>query len=333
MDVIGTNHHPLEALSKACDWTVGRLWSIHPSMRIAIRSFLQYLAVECGLSRHTVKAYGRDLARFVTYLEESHESCAGALEPGTVEADHVRTFLWLERRRGLKSASIARALAAVKGLFKFLVAEGALQRSVVSEVDGPRKETRIPEVLSIEEMARFLEEPFPQGPLGLRDRAALELLYATGARASEVVALDAVSVRLDLGFLRVIGKGRKERIVPLGKRAREASDQYLHAGRPRLCGKSRPHEPALLLSIRGRRLSRNTLWRIVKARCLAIGIQKKTSPHTFRHSFATHLLRNGAGLRSVQEMLGHASVATTEIYTHIDRSQLIALHHRCHPRP
>ncbi len=298
-------------------------------MRRAIDDFLRYLTVECGLAANTVAAYGRDLERFRRFCE-----IARIVDPARADADDVRSFLWTEERRGLDARSIARALAAIKGFFRFLVAEGAVPRTTILALESPRVWRRVPEFLSPAEVARLLDAggAAASGPIELRDRAILETLYATGARVSEVAALDAASLRLDLGHVRVFGKGRKERLVPLGRSAAAAIERYLASGRPHLRGRAGTQEPALFLSRRGRRLGREQIWRIVVARCRAAGIRKRVSPHTLRHSFATHLLANGADLRVVQEMLGHASVATTQMYTHVETDRLRAIHERYHPR-
>jgi integrase/recombinase XerD len=293
----------------------------------AIAEYLRALAVEHGLADNTLAAYRRDLGRFAAFLETVKVE-----RPERVDPDEVRSFLWAEERRGLGKSSLARALVAVKGLFRFLAAEGRIEKDRVAVVDAPALWKTTPAFLSVEEVTRLLDEPFAPGPLGLRDRAVLEALYASGARVSEVCGLDAAAARLDLGFLRVLGKGRKERLVPLGGRAREAIERYLADGRSALKGRGGSQAPQLFLSRRGKRLSRVTVWRIVTARVRALGIEKRVSPHTLRHSFATHLLERGADLRAVQEMLGHASVATTQIYTHVDGSRLGAIHRRFHPR-
>ena len=221
----------------------------------------------------------------------------------------------------------------MKGLFRFLAAEGRIVKDRIAIDDGPKLWKTKPEFLNQDQATRLLEAPWAAGPLGLRDRAVLETLYASGARVSECCGLEAAGTRLDLGFLRVFGKGRKERLVPLGGRAREAIERYLADGRPALKGKAGAQDAELFLSRRGRRLSRVTVWRIDVARVLEIGIEKQVSPHTMRHSFATHLLERGAELRAVQEMLGHASVVTTQIYTHVDGTRLGAIHRKFHPRP
>jgi integrase/recombinase XerD len=296
-------------------------------MRSAIRDFLDYLAVECGLAENTLRAYRRDLARFARHCAESR--IAG---PERVEADDVRAFLWSEARRGLDERSLARALVPIRGLFRWLAGERRISKDLVAIVEAPRAWRRIPEFLSPAEVSRLLDAEYGPGPLDLRDRAVLEALYATGARVSEVCGLDAASARLDLGYLRVFGKGRKERLVPIGRQAVAAIGRYLEAARPSLRGGGGRQDGALFLSKRGRRLGREQVWRIVKSRCRAAGIAKHVSPHTLRHSFATHLLGNGADLRAVQEMLGHASVATTQIYTHVEAARLRAIHGRFHPR-
>jgi integrase/recombinase XerD len=296
--------------------------------RDAIEDFLRYLADECGLADNTIRAYRRDLRRFAASCE-----AAQVAGPEAVEADDARAFLWAEERRGLDARSLARALAAIKGLFRYLAAERVVPKSRVAVVEPPRQWKRMPEFLSPAEVTRILDsEANAAAPLALRDRAIVEVLYATGARVSEACGLDSGGVRLDLGYVRLFGKGRKERLVPLGKKAQAAIARYLEAGRPLLRGRAGRQEDALFLSRRGRRLGREQVWRIVTGLCRAHGIQKHLSPHTLRHSFATHLLQNGADLRVVQEMLGHASVATTQIYTHVDEQRLRAIHAQFHPR-
>ncbi|MHC4391663.1 MAG: site-specific tyrosine recombinase [Planctomycetota bacterium] len=301
-------------------------------MRSALEQYEIYLSAECGLSRHTIAAYRRDVGRLIAYLEREVGKSIPAARPGAVEPDHVRAFLWLEERRGLASRSLARALVAIKGLFRFLVGEGQLERSLMETIEAPRVPKTLPHPLTEAEIGRLLDAPFPDTPLGHRDRAVLELLYATGARVSEVCDINTASIDLEVGYLRVKGKGRKERIVPLGRRARLAVRAYLEGARDHLVRNGAKEEPALLLSTHSRRLSRHSAWRLVKARCRALGLPASTSPHSLRHSFATHLLANGAGIRSVQEMLGHATIATTQVYTKVDRSHLRKVHAKFHPR-
>jgi integrase/recombinase XerD len=296
-------------------------------MRADIAAFLGFLSLECGLAANTIRAYGRDLERFRRFCESARID-----DPARADADDVRAFLWTEENRGLDPRSRARALAAVKGFFRFLAAEGRIGKTTIPALESPKLWRRVPQFLAPEEVARLLEEPLAPGPLDLRDHAILEFLYATGARVSEAAGLDLAAVRFDLGYVRLFGKGGKERLVPLGRKAAAAIERYVSASRPRLCAARRAQEGALFLSRRGRRLGREQIWRIVVARCRAAGIRKKVSPHTLRHSFATHLLANGADLRIVQEMLGHASIATTQIYTHVETDRLRSIHARFHPR-
>jgi len=296
-------------------------------VRDAAKEYLRYLSAESGVAANTLLAYRRDLARFAAFLDTARVDGVERVDP-----DDVRTFVWAEERRGLAKPSIARALIAVKGLWKFLASEGILKEDRIAIVESPKLWKRKPEFLGVDETTRLLEEAWEPGPLALRDRAILETLYATGARVSECCGLEAAGARLDLGVLRVLGKGSKERMVPLGARAQEAIARYLADGRPALKGKLGAQGPELFLSRRGKKLSRVTVWRIVVARVTALGIAKNVSPHTLRHSFATHLVERGADLRAVQEMLGHASVVTTQIYTHVDGTRLGAIHKKFHPR-
>lgn len=290
-----------------------------------IAAFLDYLVVEAGLSANTVKAYAGDLRAFAVWL-----AAQGVPGPEAVGADQVIEYLLHLKEKGLATATIARALAAVRMFFRFLWSEGLTTRDTTALIDTPRLARRLPEVLGPQEVARLLEAPPLDDALGLRDRAALELLYATGARASEVCGLTCDAVHLDYGFVRCLGKGGKERIVPLGRAAVSAVECYLAHGRP-LLAKGRD-SPYLLLSRTGRRLHRANLWTIVRRHAQRAGIAARVHPHVLRHSFATHMIEHGAELRAVQEMLGHVSIATTQIYTHTDPRRLKAIHRRFHPR-
>jgi integrase/recombinase XerD len=243
---------------------------------------------------------------------------------------HVTRFLRDEAQAGRSPASTARYLAAVKSFLKFLVSERMIATSAAESVESPSLWQRLPVVMSPGEVEAFLEAPKGESAMGLRDRAILEVLYATGARATEVVTLTPEGVNLEIGYARVFGKGRKERIVPLGRPACRAVRTYLERARPRLtrkrdCGR-------LFVSRTGGPLGRERLWVMVRRYAREAGIDKAVSPHTLRHSFATHLLQGGADLRAVQEMLGHANVRTTEVYTHLDASRLKSVHARFHPR-
>jgi len=270
-------------------------------------------------------AYRRDLAKFAAFLAGED-----ATRPERIRPRHVTSFLREEVERGRSGASTARYLSAVRSFLKFLVDEGRIPSSAAETVESPALWRRLPVVLSSGEVERLLTSPPGDTPLGLRDRALLEVLYATGARASEAVGLSPEGVDLQTGYARVFGKGRKERIVPLGRAAIAAVRAYLENGRPRLviaqdCGR-------LFVTRTGRPLGRERVWRIVRDCARAAGIAKAVHPHTLRHSFATHLLQGGADLRAIQEMLGHANVKTTELYTHLDASRLRSVHSKFHPR-
>jgi integrase/recombinase XerD len=301
-------------------------------MEELLQSFLDYLALECGLSKNTLMAYKNDLKKFSAFMETW-----GLRHPQDVQAEHLNTFMSSEKERGINVNSICRNLVAIKQFYKFLTLEGKYQENSLAAVDSPRLWKRLPGVLHWKEVERLLGLTPPPGPLGLRNKALLEALYATGARASEMATLRLKDVDLDCGYLRCRGKGNKERMVPLGSQARNCLKRYLTEARPRLAGShTHPQRPVdwdgpLFLSRLGQPLRREDVWRIVKAHARRVGI-KAISPHTLRHSFATHLLQRGADLRSVQEMLGHASIATTQVYTHIDRQHLKTIHKQFHPR-
>jgi len=293
--------------------------------REAIEAFLDYLTVECGLARNTILAYGRDLKRFADFLQGS-----GLAQPGQITTTHLLNYLMSLRDTGLSVNSTARNLVAVRMLYRFLFNEGEVKENVTSVVETPKLWLRLPDVLSVEEVSRLLEAPNTHTGLGIRDRAILEAFYACGARVSEIAALTLDTVNLDMRLVRCFGKGSKERIVPLGRQAVTWMARYLEEARPTLARSS--EEPQFFLNCRGRGLSRVGLWGIVKQHVQEAGIRKTVSPHTLRHSFATHLLENGADLRSVQELLGHANIATTQIYTHVDRERLKSVHRQFHPR-
>lgn len=289
-----------------------------------VQLFLDYLVVECGLSQNTIAAYRRDLAHFHEYLKSRGKSNVAALKPHDIVG-----FLAFEKTRGLSANSISRALAAVRVFFRFLSVEGKVPSNVASTLDSPHLWRRLPDVLDIADVERLLGAPDAAKPLGVRDRAILEAMYATGARVSETADLRMDGLNLESGYVRCFGKGSKERVVPIGARACECLERYIREERPRL---AKSASPILFLSKSGRRLGRENIWALVRKYALAAGIAKHLSPHTLRHSFATHLLNGGADLRSVQEMLGHANIATTQIYTHVDKDRLKAVHKKFHPR-
>jgi integrase/recombinase XerD len=287
--------------------------------------YLTYLRSEIGLAKNSIDAYRRDLGRFSRHL-----AGRGVDSPSRLTADDVLAFLMAERARGLAPASVARALVSVRCLLRYCLAEGEIDPRIIDNLDTPRIWEYLPGFLSPPDVTALMTAPSSRTPLGIRDRALLEVLYATGARASETVGLTRDALDLSVGYARLIGKGDKERLVPLGRKARKAVTRYLDAGRPKLVGST--GTPALFLTRLGAPLRREDLWRIVRRHSLAAGIRGKVSPHTLRHSFATHLLAGGADIRSVQEMLGHASVKTTQIYTHVESDRLRRIHREFHPR-
>ncbi len=287
--------------------------------------FLHYCAAECGLSANTLDAYGRDVTDFLRFVKARSASDLAALT-GARLVEYVDAC----RRRGLAPGTVWRRLVSLRMFYRFLLVEDYVQTDPVEAFQTPHLWKRMPEVLSVEDVEALLAAPDGSTPLGLRDQAALEMLYATGARASELCGMDVGAVNLEYGFVRCYGKRMKERLVPVGRKAREVLRDYQERGRPRLLKKR--DEPALFLTRTGRRLTRTALWERVRKHARAAGIRGNVHPHTLRHSFATHLLAGGADLRSVQMMLGHADVSTTEIYTHVDRSGLKAMHARFHPR-
>jgi len=291
-----------------------------------VEPFVNYLSLERGLSANTVTAYRRDLLAFTEHLARRRLTDVGAVQ----RAD-VMQYLMQLKGQGLKPTSLARKLVAIKVWFRFLANERLVPQDPTSVLETPRTWKTLPDVLSVEEVSRLLAQPNPRQPRGIRDRAILELLYATGMRVSELAHLTVQDVHLDLGFLRCIGKGSRERIVPVGKTASKAVRTYLERVRPALA-RGRP-APTVFLNRGGTRLSRQTIWRLLRRYAADARLSKRVTPHTLRHSFATHLLERGADLRVVQELLGHVSIVTTQIYTHVDRGRLKKIHQQFHPRP
>lgn len=291
-----------------------------PALADAIDAFLVELRVERGLSPLTIAAYRRDLAQF-----SDHAGRRWRNDPAPLEA-----FVEALQRGGARGTTQARKSAAVRSFYAFALREGIATRDVPALVDAPRPGSYLPDVLSPDDVGRILDAPPPDDPAGIRDRAILELLYACGLRVSELVGLD--TDRLDLPNLavRVIGKGNKERRVPMGEEARERLHRYLSGPRREWTAK-RP-TPAVFVSTRGRRMPRETIWRLVRGWADTAGVAHRVTPHTFRHSFATHLLEGGADLRVVQALLGHASISTTQLYTHLTGERVREVYARAHPR-
>lgn len=286
--------------------------------------FVSHLKVERGLSGNTIEGYSRDLLSFMEFLAE------GSLGVENATREDVSAYMGRLGQR-LSPRSRARKLSAIRMFYRFLVSEGVIEKSPARLVEAPRIPGRLPEILSLKEVDLLLSQPDPTYPAGLRDRAMLELLYATGLRVSELMGLRLQGVNLEAGFVRVIGKGDKERVVPIGERARKAVGEYLESGRPSLLGKGVSSN--LFLNARGNRLSRQGFWKIIKRYGNTAGIKRPITPHGLRHAFASHLLENGADLRALQIMLGHADISTTQIYTHVTMERLKKVHEKHHPRP
>jgi integrase/recombinase XerD len=299
--------------------------SAQAARKFLLEPFNDFLVLEQGASPRTHDAYGRDLARFATYAM-TH----GAVTPTDVTARMLREYMYHLKDLGLAPASIRRNVSALRTYFKFLLGEGHVARDPSERLESPKRWRTLPEVLSVAEIDRLLASPTLDDPLVFRDRALLELAYGAGLRVSEWISVGVRDVMFDEGLVRVFGKGSKERLVPIGRRAVGALASYVRELRPRLeKGEGRG---ALFLNARGQPLTRMGAWKILQKYVTRAGIEKHVSPHTLRHSFATHLLEGGADLRAVQEMLGHADISTTQIYTHVDREYLRTVHRQYHPR-
>jgi len=294
----------------------------------AVRAFLDYLQAECGLAANTRSAYRRDLMQFLSFLNDSACRELRGIEPGGIES-----FLRSQKQSGKAVTSICRALAAIRMFCRFCVLERIIDVDPSAAIEPPRKWSNLPETLSDARVRVLLDAPDPlQDGQALRDRALLWMLYATGMRAAEAVTLKRRDVLGELGVIRVIGKGGKERIVPVAQSAIERVKEYLAAGAAAQPGRASGADEPLFLSRTGKQLAREDVFRIVRKYVRRAGLREHVSPHTLRHCFATELLSGGADLRSVQEMLGHADIATTQIYTHVDASRLKSIHQKFHPR-
>jgi len=291
-----------------------------------LEGFRDYLALEAGSSPNTVESYGRDLGRLVAFATSRRVG-----RPADLTARHIRDFVYQLKDLGLAPSSIRRQISAIRTYFRFLIAEGYVTRDPSDRIELPKTWRRLPDVLSQAEVDALLAAPAVEEPLAWRDRSLLEIAYGTGARVSEIVGLGLGDVWHDEALIRVFGKGAKERLVPIGRRALGAVALYVRETRP---GLDRGNaEGRLFLNARGTPLSRVGAWGIIKRCAQRAGIEKRVTPHTLRHTFATHLLEGGADLRAVQEMLGHADLSTTQIYTHVDRDYLRRVHQAYHPRP
>ncbi len=295
-------------------------------MKKLVEEFLNYLTVERGLSNNTIRAYQRDLNKYIDFL-----SRRGMRSFEGVKRTDITEFSLAQKDRGLSANSISRNLVAIKVFHRFLVGEGYIKEDITSVLTSPKLWKKLPVVLDIDEIDNLLSQPPVGGWMGIRDRAILEILYGTGARVSEISNLKVSDMNLEVGFIRCMGKGGKERIIPLGRKANKAIRKYLDKVRPELVKGN--NQPVVFLNKFGNKMSRQTFWKLIKKYSGCAHIKKDVTPHTLRHSFATHLLERGADLRAIQEMLGHADIATTQLYTYVDKNRLKSIHHKYHPRP
>ena len=295
-------------------------------MKEFVEDFLNYLSVERGLATNTIHAYRRDLKKYTKYIAKKNFE-----NPDQVKREHIAGFMQSEKQGGMSATSISRRLAAIKMFHRFLVRERLSKEDPTGLIETPKLWKRVPDVLSQAEVEAMITAASGRRWQNVRDQAIVELLYASGMRVSELVDLKVEGVNLEVGYIRCIGKGRKERIVPIGKRAQTAIKRYLDTVRPKLIKKN--FTPNLFLSRLAKRLSRQSVWKIIQFYADKAKIKKTVKVHTLRHSFATHLLERGADLRSVQEMLGHSDISTTQIYTHVDKERLRTIHKQFHPRP
>lgn len=294
-------------------------------MERILKDFIYYLSVERGLADNTLDSYQRDLIKYLQFLKKH-----GIKDYHEISRAYISQFLLEQKEKGLAPSTLTRNLASIRSFYNFLLREQIIQENPAAELESPRTEKKLPRVLSFKDMERLLEQPKTGEVIGLRDKAMLELLYATGIRVSELVSLSLNNVNIKMGFLRCDGKGNKERMIPLGSVAIKCLQDYLQYGRNKLI--KQKDEKALFINQHGKRLTRQGFWKILKKYALKAGISTEITPHTLRHSFATHLLENGADLRSVQEMLGHADISTTQIYTQITRRKIKEIYDQTHPR-
>lgn len=296
-------------------------------MEDRIKEFMHYLIGEKGLAQNTILAYERDLKSYLHYLVnvETIRSL------NDVQRIHIVQFLGFLKEQGKSSKTIARHIASIRAFHQFLLREKTTDQDPSNLIDPPKLERTVPKVLSVKEVELLLDAPELDDHFGKRDKAMLELLYATGIRVSELIALDIDHVHLTMGFVRCTGTGNKERIIPIGRTATMAIMQYIEEARPFFAAKKHPDD-ALFLNHHGKRLTRQGFWKILKRLAKEAGIDKEMTPHTLRHSFATHLLENGADLKAVQEMLGHADISTTQIYMNVTKTRLKDVYSKFHPR-
>lgn len=290
-----------------------------------LMDYLHYLKVERGLSENTINSYGIDLKLFLEYLRENEIPSFKQ-----VNKEVIVNYMQSEKNNNKANSSILRSVSSLRKFFQYLAQEKIIEKDPMLLIDTPKKKQHLPQVLTKEEVEKLLRSPNTGQVLGLRDRAMLELMYATGLRISEIINLKLEDLHLTMGTLQTLGKGHKERIIPVGDEAIKWVNRYLEEARPKLLKQKRSNY--LFLNFHGNNLTRQGVWKNLKAEVRKAGIQKNITPHTLRHSFATHILENGADLRIVQELLGHADISTTQIYTHLSNKQLADIYNRAHPR-
>ncbi len=295
-------------------------------MKELLEEFLNFLSVEKGLSKNTLGSYKNDLTKYLAYLKKNN---LDSIEK--IRRQDITNFLLSLKDKGLLAVSISRNLVAIKGFHRFLLRDGFIKEDITGVIEAPKLWKKLPGTLSIDEVSKLLKVPNVRDLQGIRDRAVLELLYATGMRVSELVGLKISDLNFDIGFIRCTGKGQKERIVPVGKFAIESVKKYLDSVRPVFLKKR--ENDKLFVTRHGKSISRQTIWKLIRLYSRKASIKKPLSPHTLRHSFASHMLARGADLRIIQEMLGHSNISTTQIYTHIDKGRLKTIHQKFHPRP
>ena len=295
-------------------------------MNELIEQFLSYISVERGMANNTLSSYKRDLYRFADFLKSKKIDSIDK-----VSRQMINSFMMAEKERGLASNSVSRGLACIKSFFKFLLKESIIKDDAANIIESPKLWKKLPSTLNIGEVEALLDAPNVRDPMEARDKACLELMYATGMRVSELVNLKMDDINMGVGFAKCFGKGSKERIVPFGRKAKESLVRYLEIARLQFLKKNISN--FLFLTRLGKPMSRQTFWKIIKRYAKLAKIKKKVTPHSLRHSFATHILERGADLRIVQEMLGHADISTTQIYTHVSKDRLKSIHQKFHPRP
>src|SRR3989338_3066631 len=295
-------------------------------MNELIEQFLSYISVERGMADNTLSSYKRDLRKFSDFLKSKKTETIDK-----VQRQMINSFMMAEKERGLASNSVSRELACIKSFFKFLLKENIIKEDAATIIESPKLWKKLPSTLNLNEVEALLDAPNIRDLMEMRDKACLELMYATGMRVSELVNLKMDDINMGVGFAKCFGKGSKERIVPFGKKAKESLERYLEKSRPQFLKKKISN--FLFLRRGGAKMSRQTFWKIIKKYVKIAKIKKKVTPHSLRHSFATHILERGADLRIVQEMLGHADISTTQIYTHVSKDRLKSIHQKFHPRP